>query len=708
MHLYKISLLIGVTFLLSCHSMKKTKLETPLQTARIPKAPHVEKVLTIHGDKRSDPYFWMRERDTKPVLDYIQAENNYANLVLEKSKPLSETLFTEMKARVLEEDTSAPYKKDNYYYYTRVEKGKEYPIYCRKKDSLSNPEEVILDVNQLAIGKKYYSANVADISPNHEWLAFAVDDVGRRFYTIHFKNLKTKEILSRTIPSTTGNWVWADNNVGFYSKQHPETLRSDRIFRYNFEKNSSAEVFFEKDEIFNVGVGKSLNGKTIFIVTGSADSTEYRYLATENPEGEFKIFLRREKKHEYNVFDGGDAFYVRTNWKAKNFRLMKAPFKNTAKSQWIEVIPHRQKTFLQEVLVFKNFIAAEVRENGLIRLEIKDRKTKKNKIIQFPDPVYVAGISTNEEYDSTLLRYGYSSLVQPSSIYDYDTTTEKSQLVKKKEVPTYNSDLYQSERLWAKTKDGVKVPVSLVYRKDKFKKGSNPLFVYGYGSYGYSMDPNFNSNIISLLDRGFVYAIAHIRGGQELGRDWFDNGRMMKKKNTFLDFIAATEELLKSGYGKVGHVYMQGGSAGGLLMGAVMNMRPDLYRGVHAAVPFVDVVTTMLDDTIPLTTGEYEQWGNPNEKKAYTYIKSYSPYDNVIPQKYPHILITTGYHDSQVQYWEPLKWAAKLRDNNKADTLIVMKTEMGAGHSGVTGRFSLIKDKAQEYGFIVWLEEMNH
>jgi oligopeptidase B len=697
-----LSLFSIVIFLLSCQSMK-TKPQSP------PKAQKINHEMNLHGDVRTDPYFWMRERDSKDVLSHLNAENDYAKANLQASKSTADVLFGEMKARIKEDDLSAPSRKGDYFYYTRYEKGKEYAIYCRKKGALTAPEEILLDINVLAHGKKYYSAGVVDISTNHEMLAFIVDDVGRRFYTIHFKNLKTGEILKQKIANTTGSWTWAsDNNTGFYSQQNPETLRSEKVFRYSLSGDTSTEVYYEKDEMFNVGVGKSLNGKTIFIETSSVNSSEYLFTSADRPEDPFKVFLKREKNHEYDLEDGGDGFYIRTNWKAVNFRLMKAAYSATSKNQWREVVAHRKTVYLQSVAVFESFIATEVREKGLAQIEIRHRKDKKKSLIGFKDPVYLAGIGLNEEYATNTLRYTYSSLVQPDAVFDYNLKTKKSVLIKQKEIPTYDAKKYVSERAWAKAKDGARIPISMVYRKDLFKKSQNPLFVYGYGSYGISMEAQFRPNVVSLLDRGFVYAIVHIRGGQELGRDWFEKGRLMHKKNTFTDFIESTEFLLKAGYGKPGHVYMQGGSAGGLLMGAVMNLRPDLYHGVHSAVPFVDVLTTMLDASIPLTTGEYEQWGNPNEKRAYSYIKSYSPYDNVKPQKYPHLLITTGYHDSQVQYWEPLKWAAKLRENNQADTMILMKTEMGAGHSGVTGRFSRTREIAEEYGFLVWLESVNN
>jgi oligopeptidase B len=697
--------------LLSCNHMAKKKPTIPDAKSVSLTPPQAQKIpyeMKKMGDTRVDPYYWMKERDTAPVLNYIKAENTYYEKNLKPAASLTEDIFREMKARIKDDDMSAPYKKGDYYYYSRVEKGQEYPIYCRKHKTLKAKEQVILDINILAKGKKYYSAHLVGISPNQEMLAYAVDDVGRRFYTIHFKNLVSGKMHKENIPDTTGDWAWTnDNKTGFFAKQDPKTLRSDRIFRYSIGDKAPTEVYFEKDEIFDVGVGRSLNGQTIFIASHSFDSIEYRYISADKPNDAFKLFLKREKNHEYSVDDGGDGFYIRTNWKAKNFKLMKTAYNKTAKAHWKDVIPHRQKVYLEDFAIFKNFLATEVRKDGLIHIEVMNRNGNKPKHIEFPDPAYVAGLTSNPEYDTATLRYTYNSLVNPTSIYDYDVASGKSTLVKRQEVPTYNSELYKMERVWAKASDGTKVPVSLVYRKDKFVKGQNPLFIYGYGSYGISMDAGFRSSVVSMTDRGFVFAIAHIRGGQELGRDWYEKGRMMHKKNTFTDFIACTEYLLKQGFGKKGHVYMEGGSAGGLLMGAVMNLRPDLYRGVHAAVPFVDVLTTMLDPSIPLTTAEYEQWGNPNEKKAYNYIKSYSPYDNVTDKKYPYVLVTTGYHDSQVQYWEPLKWVAKLRDHNKADTKIFIRTELSAGHGGLSGRFARTREVAQDYAFFLWVEGLS-
>jgi len=685
--------------LMSCNHMAQ-KNSTALKAPVAKQVPYEHKTL---GDIRQDPYFWMKERDSKDVLDYIAAENAYYTAVTADAKPIADKMFDEMKKRIKEDDTSPPYKHGDYYYYVRVEKGKEYPIYCRRQGD-KGAEQVILDVNELAKGHKYYSAAMADLSPSQNMMAYIVDDVGRRFYTVYFKNLKTGETLAENIPDTTGNWTWADDKTGFFTKQHPETLRSERVFRYTLGNKAPKEIYYEKDELFSVEVDRSLNNKTIFLESGSFDSSETRFLPASKPTGEFKMFLKREKNHEYSVADGGDAFYVRTNWKAKNFKVMRVPYSKTTKSSWKDLVPHRKKVYVEGLAMFQNFYVVEARENGLITLEVYDRKTNKPHVIGFPDPVYVASIGTNAEFDTNTFRYNYASLVQPDSTYDYDVNKQESVLKKRREVPTYNPDLYVSERQWATAKDGTKVPISVVYKKSLYKKGENPLFVYGYGSYGISMDANFLSNVVSMLDRGFVFAIAHIRGGQELGRDWYEQGRLMNKKNTFSDFVAATEHLLDNGYGKRGHVYAEGGSAGGLLMGAVINLRPDLYRGVHAAVPFVDVLTTMLDTSIPLTVAEYEQWGNPNQKKAYEYIKSYSPYDNVTKRAYPNILVTTGYHDSQVQYWEPLKWTAKLRENNTGNSKIVLRTEMGAGHSGVTGRFARTKEVAEDYSFFVWLE----
>lgn len=674
---------------------------------KTPKPKKIDFKIEKHGDIRSDNYFWMKERDSKDVLDHIESENKYADKILSRSKEISNTLFDEMKARIKKDDSTAPYQKGGDFYYKRFENGKEYPIYCRKIKSLEAQEEVILDVNELANGKKYYHTLIADFSEDQTLLAFAVDEVGRRFYTIYFKDLKNNKILPNKIENTTGDWVWLSNTSGYYLKQNPKTLRSEKVFKYALGVGASEEVYFEKDELFDLGLEKSITQNYIFLYAKSFNSSEYRYLKVRDDKPKFSIFLKREKNHDYQIEDGGDGFYIRTNWQAENFKIMKAPYGGKTKKSWQTLLNLDKKSYLEDFIIFKKYIVIEQRNLGLVNFTVLNRLTKKTSQINFPDPVYSTSVGINENFDSKYFRYSYSSLVQPQSTYDFDFEKNESRLVKTLEVPTYSKEIYKTERIWAKSFDEKLVPISLVYRQDKFEKFKNPLLVYGYGSYGYSIDANFQSDIVSLLDRGFVYAIIHVRGGQELGRDWYENGRLMAKKNTFSDFIFGTEYLLTQGYGKKNHVYAQGGSAGGLLMGAIINIRPDLYYGVHAAVPFVDVLTTMLDETLPLTTAEYEQWGNPNETTAYHYIKSYSPYDNIKEQDYPNLLVTTGYHDSQVQYWEPLKWVAKLRDHNKSKNKILIRVDMGAGHSGVTGRFAKTYERASEYSFFVWLEKNN-
>lgn len=691
--------------LISCFHMKN-------KTAVKPQAPIAKEITTHlekHGDVRQDPYFWMNQRDAPPVLEYIAAENAYAETMLKPSQKIANDLFKEMKARVKEDDSTPPYKMGDYYYYVRYESGKEYPIYCRKSGSLKAKEEIILDINVLAKGKSYYAAFLISPSPNHQMIAFAADDVGRRFYTIYFKDLSTGKILDKHIPKTTGNWVWFNDNLtGYYTQQDPETLRSDKVFKTSTTSASSELVKEEKNALFNLGVSKSLNDQTIFVSSGSFDSSEVSFVSADSPNSSLTLFLKREDKHLYDLDDGGDVFYIRSNSKkSENFQIFSAAKTKYAKKDWKLVIEHRKNFLIENALVLKDYLVIEGRENAATHIEIYNRQGKKKRRIPFEEDAYVADIGTNEDYNAHTIRYSYSSLTTPPMILDYDIEKQKSKSIKETEVPTYKASLYETKRLWAKTKDGKKIPISLVYKKKLFKKGANPLFQYGYGSYGISMDPYFRLTVISLLDRGFVFAIAHIRGGQELGRNWYEDGRMANKKNTFNDFITVTEHLLKEGYGKPGHVYIEGGSAGGLLMGAVINMRPELYHAAHAAVPFVDVLTTMLDDSIPLTVAEYEQWGNPNVKKDYNYIKSYSPYDNIKPQNYPHLLITTGYHDSQVQYWEPLKWVAKVRKYSTSSNLALMKTEMKAGHSGVTGRFARIRQIADEYAFFAWLETEN-
>jgi oligopeptidase B len=655
------------------------------------------------GDLRQDPYFWLKERENPEVIAYLKAENAYMDEVMKPVKGLQEKVYQELRSRVKEDDSTVPFKSGPYYYYARFETGREYPIYARKKGSLEAKEEILLNVNEMAKGQSYFSVPFPKPSPDHSKLLYAVDNKGRRFYDLHVKDLTTgKEIES--IPETTGDCEWAnDNKTYFYTKQHKDTLRPQWVYRHHLGQEKDELVFEEKDESFFAGLSKSRTEKFVFLVSQSTLSYEWKFLDADHPEGKFELFLPREKEHEYSVEDGEDGFYVVTNWKAKNFRLMKAPRRAAKKEEWKEVIPNREDVLLEGVSFFRSHFAVEERYEGLTRLRVFDRKTDKAEEIRFPDPTFVVSGGTNEEYDTPFFRYSYQSLNRPESVYDYDFAKHKSELRKQKETPNLDPSQYVSERLWATARDGTKIPISLVHRKD-FKRGNSPLFQYAYGSYGYSMEPWFSTSIFSLVDRGFVYAIAHIRGGSEMGRHWYEDGKLLKKRNTFTDFIDCTEFLVKEGYGKPGHVYAEGGSAGGLLMGAVANMRPDLYRGMHAAVPFVDVMTTMLDDTIPLTTFEYDEWGNPNQKEYYEYMRSYSPYDNVEAKAYPNMLVTSGLHDSQVQYWEPTKWVAKLRNLKTDDHLLLLRTEMEAGHGGASGRFQKLKEKAEEYAFVLMLE----
>lgn len=661
--------------------------------------------LEAHGHKRNDPWFWMKDRENPDVIAHLNRENEYLEKVLEPVKELREKVLGELKARVKQDDETYPFHLRGFHYYKRFEPGKEYPIYARRKGSPTAPEEILLDVNQLAVGKEYTSVPFPEVSPDNTKLIYAADFQGRRFYDLYVMDIATKKLIGKPIEKTTGNAEWAnDSQTFFYVKQHPDTLRSQWVFRAEVGGDKGEMIFEEKDETFGVAVSRSRTDDFLFLASYSTLSNEWRFLDANRPKGEFEVFAAREKKHEYSLEDGGDAFYVVTNWNAKNFRLMRAPRAATPKEKWVEVVKHRKDVLLEDATFFRSHYVLSERKDGQTVLSVTDRKTKRTAPIAFPDPVFVASVETNPEFDVGFLRYRYESLNRPHSIYDYDFRTAKSTLRKQQEVPTFDASLYESERVWATARDGVKVPVSLVYRKGFRKDGSNPMLVYGYGSYGASMEPWFQRDIVSLLDRGFVYAMAHIRGGSEMGRHWYDDGKLLKKMNTFTDFIDVTEHLLKERYADPKRVYAEGASAGGLLMGAIVNLRPDLYRGINAGVPFVDVLTTMLDDSIPLTTSEYDEWGDPRKKEYYDYMAAYSPYDNVKAQAYPHILITSGLHDSQVQYWEPTKWAAKLRKLRQGDSLVLLFTEMDAGHGGASGRFEALKQTALEYSFYLLLD----
>ncbi len=669
-----------------------------------PKARKIPQELTIHGHTRIDNYFWLRDRDNPEVIAYLQAENDYKDAVLKHTQKLQQKLYKEIIGRFKQTDMSVPYKDNGYYYYTRYEEGQEHPIYCRKKGSLDADEEIMLNVNELARGHDYYQVVGLSVSDDNRFLAFGVDTVSRRKYTIHFKNLETNEILPDALPVTSGGAAWAsDNRTVFYAIKD-STLRPFKIMRHvlGTDPAEDIEVFHEKDSTFNTYVYKSKSRQYILINSTSTLSTEYRFLEADNPMGEFKIFTPRERDHEYSIEHFQDKFYIVTNWNAKNFRLMETPIDRTNKKHWREIIPHRQDVLLEDIEVFKNFLAVGERKNGLRQIRIIDQANGSEHYLDFGEPAYTAYASVNPEFDTEWLRYGYTSLTTPNSTYDYNMRTREKTLLKQEEVlGGFDPKNYRTERLYATAPDSVKIPISLVYRVGLAKDGNNPLLLYGYGSYGASMDATFSSVRLSLLDRGFVYAIAHIRGGQEMGRQWYEDGKLLKKKNTFTDFIACAEYLIAEKFTNPEKLFAMGGSAGGLLIGAVVNMRPELFKGVIAAVPWVDVVTTMLDESIPLTTNEFDEWGNPKQKEYYDYMLSYSPYDNVVAQNYPNMFVTTGLHDSQVQYWEPAKWVAKLRELKTDNNILVLHTDMKAGHGGKAGRFERHRLTAMEYAFIL-------
>lgn len=673
-----------------------------------PKAPQIAKKLKAHGDVRIDNYFWLNDKKNPAVIDYLKLENGYTQTAMRDTQDLQEKLYQEMRQRVKEEDQTVPFKDGNYYYYRRVQKGDEYSIYCRKKD-LTGPEEVLINVNQLATGLDFIRVTWPDVHPGEQLISYAVDTKGDRIFNIYFKDLKTGLVLDKKIENVTGDYVWSEaGKILFYTKQDPQTLRADKVYRYDLDRGVSTLVYEEKDEKFEVGLDKSRSNKFIFMTIASTLSTEIRFAPALNPESDFKVFLPRESKHEYTIEDGGTSFIIRTNWDAQNFRIMEASYDATKKSAWKNVIAHDPKVFIEDVDAFKKHLVVSLREKGLIQLMVYKRGANSGETIKFPDPAYIVGMDHNALFDTNLVRYNFESLNRPTSVFDFNVENGQSTLLKEDVVPGYNSELYTSERFFAIARDKTKIPVSLVYKKGFERNGSAPLYIYGYGSYGASSDPYFNPNAVSLLDRGFVYAIAHVRGGSEMGREWYENGKFLKKKNTFTDFIDVTEFLVKEKYAHPKKLYANGGSAGGLLMGAVINMRPDLYRGVVADVPFVDVVTTMLDSSLPLTTGEYEEWGNPNEKNYYKYMLSYSPYDNVKKINYPNLLVTTGLNDSQVSYWEPTKWVAKMRElRSDKSKMLLLKIEMEVGHGGKSGRFEYLRNEAFATAFILKLNNTN-
>ncbi|MCF2493285.1 S9 family peptidase [Dyadobacter chenhuakuii] len=667
----------------------------------------------MHGDKRNDEYYWMADffrkgPDSNSVVDYLKAENAYTDTMMAATKKFQEDLFTEMKGRIKEKDESVPVFSNGYWYYTRSEEGQQYFKYCRKKGSLDAPEEMLLDVDKMAEGHPYYSAVGFNVSPDNKLLAYGVDTVSRRQYTIYIKNLETGELFKDKIFPASGGSEWGnDNKTLFYTATNPKTLLSEKIKRHTLGADSKkdAVVYAEKDNSNYIGVGKTKSEKYIIIASSATMSSEYRILDADKPEGDFEVFQPRMKNVLYDIDHQNDKFLIVTNKDALNFKLMETPLNKTGVENWKEVIPTRKDVLLEGIDVFKDFLVITERKNGLLQLRIRNIKTNAEHYVDFGEPAYMAYASSNPEFDSKNLRYVYTSLTTPNSVYDYNMETKGKELKKRQEViGGYDPEEYVTERLYAEARDGVKVPISLVYKKGTVKSEKTPLLLYAYGSYGNSIDAAFSSTRLSLLDRGFIYAIAHIRGGQEMGRQWYEDGKLLKKKNTFYDFIDCAEYLIKGKFTSPAHLYAEGGSAGGLLMGAISNLRPDLWRGIIADVPFVDVVTTMLDESIPLTTNEFDEWGNPKEKEYYTFMKTYSPYDNVEKKDYPNMLVTTGLHDSQVQYFEPAKWVARLRTHKTDKNVLLLKTNMEAGHGGASGRFEYLKEVALQFAFMFALE----
>ncbi len=699
----KLVYMLILTMMMSCGPAREEKsLEPPIAEKRPTE-------LVMHGDTRIDQYYWMRDREDQEVLDYLHAENTYLEEAMKHTEPLQERLFEEMKARMPQDDQSAPFYDNGYYYYTRYEEGQEYPVYCRKQGSLDAAEEIILDVNEMAEPHPYYRVGSYDISLDNRWMAFTADTAGRRQYTVLVKDLATGDIHKTDISNAGGDVSWAaDNKTFFYTVIEPETLRYYQIYRYRMGDDAEPELVYEEedDTYYYIGVSRSKDDRHMMISANATLSNEIWILDADRPDDAFQVFQPRQRDLRYRVWSYNGKFYVLTNDQAENWRLMETTEENTRKEHWREIIPHRPDVLLENIDVFDDYLVVQERERGLRQLQIINKVTRDSHYVDFNEDAYTASIGINREISTPVLRFNYTSLTTPMTNYDYHMETREQTLVKQQEVlGDFDPDDYETRRYLAEVRDGTEVPVTVVYRSGITPDGSNPLLLYAYGSYGSSADPRFNRNAISLLDRGFVYAIAHVRGGQEMGRHWYEEGKLLQKINTFNDFIDCAEFLVEEGYTAPERLFASGGSAGGLLMGVVVNERPELFEGVIAGVPFVDVVTTMLDETIPLTTSEYDEWGNPNDPLYYEYMLSYSPYDNVQEQAYPNMLVTSGLHDSQVQFWEPTKWVAKLRYHHTGDEKILLYTNMEAGHGGASGRFQRLREQALQYAFLIDLTE---
>ena len=718
-NLFQLFTALSLIFAASC---KPEQEQMKLPDVQPPVAEKQAKELEKHGDVRTDNYYWMRLTDeqrsakdpdehAQKVFDYLNAENTYYDTITAHTKDLKESLFQEMKARIKEDDESVPYKDNGYFYITRYEVGGQYPIFSRKKGSLDAEEEIMFDVNKMAEGYDYYNLRGVNVSEDNKIAVFGVDTVSRRQYVLQFKNLETGEIYSDKIKNTTGSATWAnDNKTIFYTKKDPVTLRSEKIYKHVLGTDPSKDevVFHEKDETFDAFVYKTKSKKYIMIGSYSTLTQEYQALDASNPDGELKVIQPRTRGLEYSVSHFGDHFYILTNKDdATNFKLMKTPEDKTTKENWVDVIPHRDDTLLEDISIFKDYLVLEERTNGLNKIRIKRWDGSVDYYLPFDEETYSVGVYSNPDFDTDIIRYGYNSFTTPASIIDFNMKDESKEVKKEQEVlgGKFDKNNYTSERVWVEARDGKKVPVSIVRRKDTEPSKDTPLLLYAYGSYGATIPDGFSTTRLSLLDRGFIFALAHIRGSQYLGREWYEDGKMFNKKNTFTDFVDAAKGLIEKGYTSSGHLYAMGGSAGGLLIGAVVNMNPELFNGVIAAVPFVDVMTTMLDDSIPLTTSEYDEWGNPNNKDSYDYMLSYSPYDQVKKSGLPELcLVTTGLHDSQVQYYEPAKWVAKLREYKTDNNVLLLHTNMEAGHGGASGRFNALKERARDYAFLIDLE----
>ncbi len=699
-------LIFGVIFAQSCNSDMKN---TSMKKLTPPVAEQKQYQHSIHNDIRMDEYYWLKDKDNPEVIDYLERENDYYEKATSHTVEFQNELFEEMKARIKEDDSSVPYFYNGYWYVSRYEKGKEYPIYTRKRETLDTEEEILFDCNELSKGHEYFRLVGISISPDNTKAAFAIDTVSRRQYTLKVKDLVTGKLLDTSIENTTGGSVWAkDNETLFYTQKDPITLRSEAIYRHNIyaPNNEKNLVYEEEDDTFSVYVMDSKSEDYIFISSYSTLTTEFQYIKSDEPLGDFKYFQKRIRGLEYSISHFEDNFYVFTNADdAENYKIMKTPVNQTERSNWVDFVDHRPQVLLEDLEIFKEYFAITERENGLTKIRIQSWDGLKDFYLPIEGETYSLYASTNVDFNTTKLRYVFNSMTSPSSVREFDMANEEHNILKEQEVlGDFDKNNYTSDRLWATAEDGVKIPISIVHHKETELNSNTPILLYAYGSYGSTIDPNFSTTRLSLLNRGFAFAIAHIRGGEYMGRNWYDDGKLFNKKNTFSDFISSSKFLIEEGMTSSEHLYAYGGSAGGLLMGVILNDAPKIYNGVISAVPFVDVVTTMLDDTIPLTTSEYDEWGNPNDKEYYHYIKSYSPYDNVKVQDYPNILVTTGLHDSQVQYWEPAKWVARLRRLKTDNKQLYLNTNMNAGHSGASGRFDPLHETAKKYSFLLELE----